>query len=390
MGLLYIAEHLRQNDVDVVITDLSGEENYDIPYADIYGLTVYISSLQTTIDIVMKCKGVNPDCKIVVGGAHPTACPGDLPYADHVVVGYGEVAMLKIIRGEDVNRIVAGGECKDTFVFPAYDMVDVSSYHRTIDGRPSLPYITSRGCPFKCFFCGLAKMHGLRVSSASPEVVYSHVKRMKDEFGIDRINFQDDIFTLDFKRLSKMLELLNPLGIKFRCMGRAGIDTEEVYSKLAESGCVQIAWGIESGSQSILNKMGKKVTVEDNYNVIQWAKKYGITSRAFFIIGFPGETAETIEETKQFIEVADPDQYFVSNFIPYPGTAVSDHPKSFGVRKIYKEDYSQFYQVSKDGTGGSVIDTDWLSRSEFKILELSFRKWISMRQMRGDLQIYEK
>ena len=389
MGLLYIAAYLRQNGVDVIVTDLSGRIDYDIPYADIYGLTVYVSSLQTTEEIVSKCLLVNANSDIVVGGAHPTACPNDFPYADYVVTGYGETAMLSIIQGNAKKRVIAGLNSMDPFIFPAYDLVDVFSYHRIIDSRPSLPYVTSRGCPHRCFYCGLTKLHEYKRCMVLPEVVFDHIKRIKDEFGITRINFQDDIFTLDKERLFKMLELLTPLNIKFRCMGRAGCDTEDMYEKLAKAGCVQVAWGIETGSQYMLDCMGKKVLVEDNYNVIQWAKKYGMVSRAFFMIGFPGETRESLEITKRFIERADPDQCFVSNFIPYPGTIVSDHPFSFGIKKIY-DDYSQFYQVSKDGTGGVTIDTLWLSRKEFKELELSFREWVCKREMRGELQTYEK
>ena len=390
MGLLYIASHIKKNNIDVQVCDLSGKSTFDIPFANIYGITVYISSLELTKDIIKKCKVINPKCKIVVGGAHPSACPNDFTYADHVVVGYGESAMVNIVTGIETNKIVIGTEPNDQFLFPSYDLVDINSYHRRIDGKQSLSYLTSRGCPFKCSFCGLNKMHklGFGVRMMEPDVVYSQIKKIVDDFGINAINFQDDIFTFNPKRLFKILDLIRPLKLKFRCMGRAGYDTEEVYEKLAESGCIQVAWGIESGSQYILNRMRKQVKVEDNYNVIQWAKKYGITSRAFFIIGFPGETRDTLEETKQFIIDSDPDQCFVSSFIPYPGTEVGDDPVRFGITNV-SDDFNQYYQVGKDGTGGITIDTKWLSKCEFRELELDFRKWLHTKPMRGQLQDYE-
>jgi radical SAM superfamily enzyme YgiQ (UPF0313 family) len=135
--------------------------------------------------------------------------------------------------------------------------------------------------------------------------------------------------------------------------------------------------------------MNKQVKVQDNYNVIKWAKKYGITSRAFFIFGFPGETKDTIEETKRFIENSDPDQIFVSSMVPYPATDVGDNPEKYGISNMSK-DYNQYYQVSKDGTGGITIDTEWLSKEEFRELELNFREWTKQRPMRGFLQDYEK
>jgi len=390
MGLLYIAAYLKKHNVDVSVVDLSGTTVFDMPFADVYGITVYISSLQVTKDIIIKCKEVNPKSKIVVGGAHPSACPCSFEEVDYVVVGYGEVAMLDIVTEKVKSKVVVGLEPENQFSFPSYDLVNLSSYSRKIEGKPSVTYTTSRGCPFQCHFCGLAKMHelGFGVRMAEPEIVYSHLKRLKEEFGIERINFQDDIFTFNQKRLFRMLELIKLLGIKFRCMGRAGYDTKEVYKRLADAGCVQVAYGIESGSQYILDRMKKQVTVEDNYNVIRWAKECKIVSRAFFMIGFPGETEKTIEETKQFIINADPDQIFVSNFIPYPGTKIGDCPEKFGIIKVYK-DYDQYYQVCKDGTGGVVIDTKWLSKEEFKVLELEFRDWINKRPMRGPLQDYE-
>jgi len=284
-----------------------------------------------------------------------------------------------------------GRPLKDPFSFPSFDLVDVHSYSMVIAGEKSLPYITSRGCPFECSFCGLAGMHKLskKVRFEDADSVLSHLVRIKDVYGINRINFQDDIFTLDKKRLFKVLRGIEKLNIRFRCMGRAGYDTEEIYQRLADAGCDQVAWGIESGSQFILDRMNKEVTVEENYEVIQWAKKYGITSRAFFIIGFPGENSNTLEDTRSFIEYADPDQCFVSNFIPYPGTAVHRNAGLFGIRNMVT-DYNQYYQVSKDGSGGLTIDTEWLSRNDFRQLELSFRTWLKSRPLRGGLQDYEQ
>ncbi len=392
LGLLYIAAYLRKNNIDVEVCDLSGQPNLIIPYADIYGITSYISTLEITKKITDSCRKTNPNCKIVIGGAHATACPEDFPYADHVVVGFGEKAMYDIVSGSNINRIQIGYQNINPILYPAYDLIDPFSYHRKIGGKTSLPVLTSRGCPYKCSFCGLERMHKLTGSIVNllfPEDVYYIVSKIKNDFGIDKINFQDDIFTLNRKRLFKILDLIKSLNIGFRCMGRANYDTEETYEKLAEAGCSDISWGIESGSQLILDRMNKQVKVQDNYNVIKWAKKYGITSRAFFIFGFPGETKDTIEETKRFIENSDPDQIFVSSMVPYPATDVGDNPEKYGISNMSK-DYNQYYQVSKDGTGGITIDTEWLSKEEFRELELNFREWTKQRPMRGFLQDYEK
>jgi radical SAM superfamily enzyme YgiQ (UPF0313 family) len=383
MGLLYIASHLEKNDIDVDVLDLSGTSDWEveIPFADIYGITSYISTLEITKSIAKLCRLKNSNAKVIIGGAHASVRPQDFQYADKVVRGYGEGPMLAFC-GKQAPV--------DLFEFPAFNKVDLQTYSRLIDGKHSVPFLTSRGCPFKCSFCGLAQMHNIngRYHMMDPAVAASQFRRIKDEFGIDRLNFQDDIFTMNRPRLFKILNSVKELGFRFRCMGRAGYDTEETYARLAEAGCGQVAWGIESGSQHMLDRMRKQINVQDNYNVIKWAKKYGIVSRAFFMIGFPGETKETLEETKRFIEEADPDQCFVSNFVPYPGTEVADNPDWYGITSIC-HDYSQYFQVSKDGTGGLTIDTEWLTKEEFRELELEFRKFIKARGMRGAKQKYE-
>jgi anaerobic magnesium-protoporphyrin IX monomethyl ester cyclase len=387
LGLLLLASYLREHvpGITVRVNDMSGDANRSPGEADFYGVTSYCTSMRFTRKLAMLVKG-----NLIVGGANPSAIPDAYHFAKHVVIGPGEVALASIVSGKTKDRVVIGGPV-DAGLFPAFDLVDLNSYHRRINGLPSVPILTSRGCPYHCAFCGLDLMHGLSGSLFStPQQVVDMVQRVIDDCGVRAINFQDDIFTLNRKRLFQLLDLLVPLNIVFRCHGRAGTDNEEVYKRLAESGCKQVSWGIESGSQQILDRMHKQVTVQENHDVIQWAKKYGITARAFFVIGFPGETEETLEETKRFIINADPDQYFVSNFIPYPGTPVWKSPQDFGVVRISK-DFDQYYQVGKDGTGGLTIDTQWIRRADFRRLELEFRAWLrENKPRRGCLLDYEK
>jgi anaerobic magnesium-protoporphyrin IX monomethyl ester cyclase len=392
LGLLYIANNLIMHDIDVEVVDLSGQDYFFIPYADVYGITVYITSIGITKEIISLCKKVNPNCKIVLG-AHPTARPNDFPYVDHIVRGYGEVAMVNIVKGKETDHIIIGKE-PDTYLWPDYDLVDIKSYHRRIAGEISLPLLTSRGCPYHCAFCGLEQIHkslGYNVKFDSIENVEYQIERIKCR-GVNAINFQDDIFVIQPKRLFKILDVVKEMNMKFRCMGRAGLDKEYIYERLSESGCESVAWGLESGSQYMLNRMNKGVTVQDNYNVIKWAKKNKIISRAFFLIGFPGETRQSLEETKEFILKSEPDQVFVSTMVPYPGTSVGDNPKKYGITWLSK-DYSQYYQVSKDGTGGVTFDTEWLNHNEFRELELDFREFIKKymkSKPQEKLQDYEK
>ncbi len=400
LGLLLIASYIRERhpDIGISVNDLSGQKQKDwkIDFADVYGLTVYAPSFSVIEKIISKCRRKNPKAKIVVGGAHPSSMPlifGD--DVDHVIIGEGEKPMSDILTSLKsdsktvLKRIIQSDE-PVPFLFPAYDLVNLNSYHRTINKIKSIPYLTSKGCPYKCAFCGLNYMHEIsKVRFAEPELVFEHLERIK-AMGIGAVNFQDDNFSMRKGRFFKILDLIKPLGLKFRCHGKAGQDNEEVYAKLAETGCTMVSWGIESGSQYMLDRMNKKSTVEDNYNVIQWAKKHGMIARVFFVIGFPGETRETLDETKKFIAEAQPDQYFVSNFVPYPGCSVWRDPKKYGIVKM-EHDFDEYYQVNSKGYGGLTIDTEWLSRKQFRKLEKEFRQWLKDNiQMKGNLLDYEK
>ena len=394
MGLLYIAANLEKHGYKVRINDLSGspEAEWEVGSADIYGITVYVTTINLAEKIALLCKNKNENCKVIVGGAHPTALPESMSNLfDVVVIGEGEIAMLEVVKDFPNNKRyyeVPLSKDLDLYPNPAYHLVDLQTYKRTIGGNSSLTILTSRGCPYRCAFCGLAKHHKI-IKTRSPEAVAEEIKFLKEKYNITSFNFQDDTFTCNRKRLYHLLDLLKPLNISFKCHGRAGLDTKEDYEKLKEAGCNILIWGTESGSQKILERMNKQASVQDNENVIKWAKECGIIARCNFIVGFPGETKETLEETKSFIEKTNPDQYFISNFVPFPGTDVWNNPEKYDVVWMNKI-FDNYYQVNKTESGGINIATKFLSVEEFAELEKEFRVWMKQRGRRGPLLEYEK
>ncbi len=268
-------------------------------------------------------------------------------------------------------------------------MVDIQDYHRTISERQSISILTSRGCPFHCAFCGLPKQCRT-VKYRSPVAVANEIKSIIDRYGIRAFNFQDDTFMVNKKRVYELMELIGPLDISFRVLGRVGLDTKEDYRRLKDAGCEAIAWGIESGSQYILDRMDKRITVAQNKQVIEWAQELGILDRVFILLGFPGETRKTLEKTQRFIEETNPSQYSASTFQPYPGTKIWLDPKRYGVKKIYT-DFTKYIQINKNGSGSYCnIDTEWMTREELEEAQAEFRRWLNTRQRRGPLQEYEK
>ncbi len=377
LGLAYIAACLEKIDCDVRIDDFTGGVDWKIEKADIYGITVYAPTIEISRQIAVKCRTVNPHCCIVVGGAHSTMLPESIDFADSIVIGEGELAMLDLVQDwpdlkPRYSHVLDSN--LDLLPSPAYHLVDVHSYSRRIGGKECISILTSKGCPYHCAFCALPPHHRT-VKYRSPKAVADEMRKLKAEYGIDKFNFQDDTFTVNKTRLFRLLELIRPLKIGFRCDTRAGLDNPESYRKLKDSGCDIVCMGIESGSQKILDRMNKCTTVEQNMAAIQNAKDAGLRVKAFFVIGFPGETFETIEETKQFIERSKPDEYLVSNFIPYPGTDVWNNPAKYGVTWMNK-DFSKYFQIAGPGYGGINISTDVLSAVGFLELEGDFRFWI--------------
>lgn len=393
LGLLYIASNLELNGFEVSVNDLSGlkPKQWKINEADVYGISMYAPTMKTSEQIALKCKETNPKSKIITGGAHPTAIPKQISNIfDSVCIGEGEEAMLDFLKDyPNVKRYYNHPLQKnlDKYPNPAYHLVNLSDYKRKIGGEPAITLLTSSGCPYRCSFCGLPEHHK-KIKTRSVERVVEEIKQIKEKYGIKKINFQDDTFMTYKKRAHRLLEKLEPLELGFKVHGRSGLDTKEDYRILKKAGCEVVAWGIESGSQKMLDLMNKNTTVQNNENVIRWAKESGLETRAFFVFGFPQENKKTIQETKKFIERTNPDQYFVSNFVPYPNTDVWKNPEKYGVTHIDKN-FKNYFQVDKTGYGSRNIEVNNLTQKEFFKLEKDFREWIKQREIRGSLQDYE-
>ncbi len=400
LGLLYVASAVREAGHDVSIADLSGQSanDWEIGEADIYGITSYLPTMVLSAEIARLCREKNPQTKIVGGGANFTDLvksrltqyiPNEF---DSIVAGPGELAMQDLIT--DMPNIKPYYEHPldkdlDSMPNPDYNLVDLESYSRKIGDRRSLTILTSRGCPFGCAFCSIGNLYKI-VKYRSPKAVVKEIRQIINKYGIRSFNFQDDTFLTDKPRTHRLLSLLESLEINFRCHGRIGLDKRDDYVRLKRAGCSQICWGIESGSQFILDRMKKKVTVGQCKEAIAWAQEVGILDRAFFIVGFPGESEKTLEETRKFIEEVNPSQCFVSTFQPYPGTDVWRYPAKYGISWIYK-DFSLYLQIQGMNQGGSCnIDTIWAGHEEMDRLEHGFRQWIGNRVMYGSLQDYER
>jgi len=390
LGLMYIASALRKfNHVDVKIVDLPFIKKEDWPeaigQADIYGITVYSSSLHLAKEAHAICKMNNPDSVTVVGGPHPTSLPEETKgYFDYVICGEGEF-MFYFYKGSAIVKVPQITNL-DALPRPARDLVDIHAYTRKVAGQKATSITTSRGCPYSCAFC-CKDVFGHKVRTFSIPYVIEEVKEITDKYGIRALIFYDDTFALDRKRFYPLCKELQKLNIVYRCNGDIRNNTLEDFQVLYDSGCREITFGVESGSQKILDIIGKGATVEKNIVAIKNAKRAGLVTKAFLMIGNPGESEETIEETKAFMLEADPDQYTLFQFVPLPGCAIWKDPEKYGI-VITTKDFRNYYNIAGHNEGGLVVETDTLSHAKILELKDSLLNFLYNRGQRGALQNY--
>ena len=379
LGLMYLASSLEAQGEEVSICDLSSKSESEwpplIPRADVYGITLFSASFLAAQKISGLVKKINKDAVLVAGGPHATSLPQETLEGgfDHVIVGEGEVEFPNLVKrisnNETSPSIIHAAPIQDldSLPFPARYLVDILGFNRNVEGESATSIITSRGCPYSCNFC-CKDVHGSKVRFRSADSVIEEVHEVIDTYGIKSFLFYDDVFTFPKgNRLKKLCEGIKQLGITFRCNGRVGVNSLEDYQLLKEAGCMEIAFGIESGSQVILDKMNKGTTVEMNLNAIRNAKQAGLITKAYLITGFPGETQETIDETKRFVEISGVDKFTVSAFVPLPGCDVWKNPLKYGIQTISK-DWDQHFNLAGNYEGGSTFTTKDLSSNEFQRL----------------------
>lgn len=367
-GLCYLAAVVRENGYDVTIIDAetsayTDEELLDkvTEYApDYLGLTSTIATIYIAAEYVQLFRQNFKELKIILGGPQLTACPELtmklFPDLDVGVLGEGEVTILELLKTLENNKglkscaglifardgkIVRTAERDfisnlDVLPMPAWDLLpELSKFYRTSDitykRLPAFQVVTSRGCPYKCVFCDRS-VFGNKWRSFSAEYVMRMVRELVNKYGIKDLNFADDEFLINKKRLRSICRFLidEKIDLTWSAVGRVNSVTPELLKLAKEAGCHQIAFGLESGSQKILDVINKKLSKEDIIRGVRWTKEAGIEVKGLFMIGNPLETEETIKETTDLIEMLDLDYISMSAFTPLPGAEIYETATKYG------------------------------------------------------------
>lgn len=232
----------------------------------------------------------------------------------------------------------------DAMPLPAYDLLPSLSpyYINTPHGKPFSIMYASKGCPFSCTFCTVRRTSYKKRSAKS---ILNELGYLKAEFGVRTVSFFDETFTIDKKRIYELCDGIRRenLNIKWYCNTRVELVTKNLLGQMRESGCRGIAFGVESGSQQILDNVEKGNTTDEAEDAIKWAKQSGVKVYCSFIIGLPGETWDTIHQTIAFVKRTRPTSAQFNLAVPYPGTPMYEFAvkngwvnPSLGWRQLYQ------------------------------------------------------
>jgi anaerobic magnesium-protoporphyrin IX monomethyl ester cyclase len=334
LGLYYIGAELKALGHEVVYVDQGLGDKLPDGF-DVYGVTGTTPQAPAMRQLV---RGIHDmGHPVVVGGPHATLDPRDAAkwHPESVYVGEGEgVGVQTLIQaaGGKSKPMVAGGRLKDINQIHYPDRTDENRYHFDILGRKATTMMTSRGCPFTCAFCAgrtsdLAGF-GREVHMREAQNVMGEIHGLQ-ELGYEAVMFYDDIFAMSRSRMKVMAPQMGATGMSFRGFLRAHMMDDQMGEWLAQAGFKEICFGIESGSAQILENIQKKETVQDGFAGIAAAKKAGLRVKAFFIVGLPGESPQTIAQTEDFIAAAEPDDVDFSILTVYAGTPIHDNPDDY-------------------------------------------------------------
>jgi len=372
LGLAYIAAVFRENNCQVKIIDASAPyANYSMEdiekevkeyKPDIVGITLTVIYAKYAYEI-LKRLSKNPDFLLMAGGPHASILPHEaLEYGANIVVrGEGEETCLDILnylRGkiklEDILGISyrnEGGEFidnpprplifnLDSLPFPTKDLFKKEDFIRSPADFIRFSYvITGRGCPGNCAYCSNKLIWGRQVRSRSAKNIISEIELLIKNYGLGKIQFIDDSFTADRKKVDDICEKLPKKfpDLEWNCITRTDLVDFDLLLKMKKAGCSHINFGIESGDIETLKKINKGITPEYSEKVIKWTKESGITVGVNFMHGFPWETPAQLKKTRIFIKRIKGlvrDIMPGGIIVPYPGTAFYEEYKDkYGFEK---------------------------------------------------------
>ena len=349
--LMYLAAVAENAGLEAKINDYSQNGDYEADLKefnpDYLVVNIATPTLEHDLDAVKKAKEICPNVvTIAKGAAFLTLAERIIKEhneLDFGILGEAENTLKEILEGKPKAEILGlyykenddvkftGNrpfiEDLDSLPFPARHLVDNNIYRRPDNNKVQATIKVSRGCPFHCFFCLATPVSGAKVRRRSPENIVAEIKECVEKYNIKNFLFWSDIFNIDKDWTMKLCQAIIDSGLKITWSANTRADTAdlEMAEMMYKSGCRLVSIGVESGSQYMLEKMGKKITLNDVRRTVKVFKKAKIRIYNYFVIGLPWETEETVEETIKFAIELNSDFISFYTATPLPGSRFYDY-----------------------------------------------------------------
>ncbi|MCE5202757.1 MAG: B12-binding domain-containing radical SAM protein [Actinomycetia bacterium] len=366
LGLAYLASFLREHGHEVEVVDLnlsaSSLQRAEVVLKrfqpDLVGMSVHTETYNNAVRYALRIKEWAPGVPIVFGGAHPSILPADVlqeSCVDFVIVGEGERPLLSLVSAlesgadgfasipglgyavDGVPQINARGATgdPDAYPYPAWDLLSFDFYE-----NPFTVLTARGGCPYRCPFCSASFIWSGRHRQRSAVSVVDELAYLMREYGATHVFFGDDIFTLSRRWVREFLREMKRVAgqVTWACATRADLVDQQMLSDMAHAGCTGIQFGIESGSQAILDSV-KGITKDAARRAVEWSVAAGIQPTVSFMVPLPDDTPETLDETFDFVAElksagADPS---ISYTAPFPGTLFYEKAEELGITVLSRE-----------------------------------------------------
>jgi len=373
LGIAYTASYLRDNGFSVEIIDAnaldysnakvsklilknkpkfvvittSPLDRWECPYLDI----------ESPTELSKLVKSKNTSIEVIFQGPHGTSNPEwvfeKCDSVDYIVRGEPEISTFELVKIlsssksyeglESVKGISFLKESKlmsnrsrelnkdlDNQPFPAYDLLPMEIYSKNSDKgvTSGVLVLSSRGCPFQCIFC-LRNMYGMDYRYRSPQNVIDELKLLQNDYDVKAVYFQDLEFCIKKDRVYEFCKLYheNNLSIKWSCSARFNDIDEKLVKTMQQSGCKHMNLGLESGSQKVLKKVKKGIELDNASRLIKYLTRINLSFTTFFMCCLPGETKQTLKESRKFLVKQGLKIYGGNLAIPYPGTELFEMAK---------------------------------------------------------------
>jgi anaerobic magnesium-protoporphyrin IX monomethyl ester cyclase len=322
---------------------------------DAVGATSVTMNFYEAQKILRDVKNYDPGIITMMGGPHVSFTAADTlsqyPEIDLIVIGEGEdtiAELTPVLRQKGKWRDISGIAYRhndkiiitdkrdfisdiDRIPSPLRHLLPISRYRAL--GFP-VSIITGRGCPYSCIFCLGRKMVGAKVRKRKSNLVLDEIEGIIG-YGFERINIADDLFTADKERVREICTGIKERSLKFKWSAFARVDTvnQEIFDLMAEAGCDSVSFGVETGNAEMLKRIKKGIKLEQVVSAVGMCQQAGMLAHESFIIGLPGETKDTLEETEKFAKSTKA-IYGYHYLAPFPGTTVREKIQEYDLEII--------------------------------------------------------